>query len=711
MFTKYLFIFSINVLERVEAMDMSDEEVEELLEQAPWHVQRWAKVIPQQGQECSTPKPLAATTTEEEGLKDVLGVASFNKASNTQGELMISTVDADVRPSTSGLTDKTSEPVSGRKDQGSDLDSEYDDEFDVLPIENTALAGRGRDIPDDEDLEEPVRQVIHAVERAMDDEVDSLFGVSTIFNWSESFDSFRGVPEVFSGPSPGAIKDYDEPYDAFMDIWSKDIMELIANETNLYAKQTIDAMKAKGTLKPTSRVHQWQDTDADEIAVLFAVYMYMGIDVRSSQNEYWKANDYLEMPRFKDLLSYNRYILLNKFLHFVDNSDIRQSLPESEEIFSKKLAKLQPVISHLNSKFSSLYNMHREISIDESLTLFKGRLSFVQTIRSKAARFGIKSYELCESHTGYLYKFSIYTGKNSDNSYAGVAPSADLGGKTTQVVLGLLKDLEHRGHCVTMDNFYNCPSLARYLKSLGFDCLGTLRVNRKHVPRDISIVPKNVAKGSIIARQSGDISIIAWKDVKLVTMISTYHTDETYIGSKAGKMLVKPVCVKDYNNTMGGVDLKDQKLSMYLLERKRGVKWYIKMFKRLLNVSIHNAFVMYVNSLSRRNIVAMTHREFRYKLAKSLVDEHRHNTQEIRQQVGELMRLRKDVVHEPKYESGRNKRKRCKVCYRQNIDKMVHTQCVTCGEFLCFENCWKEWHSLHELKGQESRGRKRTRNE
>lgn len=29
--------------------------------------------------------------------------------------------------------------------------------------------------------------------------------------------------------------------------------------------------------------------------------------------------------------------------------------------------------------------------------------------------------------------------------------------------------------------------------------------------------------------------------------------------------------VHDYNKYMGGVDLKDQKMSMYLLERKRGI--------------------------------------------------------------------------------------------------------------------------------------------
>ena len=47
----------------------------------------------------------------------------------------------------------------------------------------------------------------------------------------------------------------------------------------------------------------------------------------------------------------------------------------------------------------------------------------------------------------------------------------------------------------------------------------------------------------------------------------------------------KPVSVLDYNENMGGFDLKDQLLQPYLLERKRMNKWYIKLFRRLLNTS------------------------------------------------------------------------------------------------------------------------------
>jgi hypothetical protein len=42
---------------------------------------------------------------------------------------------------------------------------------------------------------------------------------------------------------------------------------------------------------------------------------------------------------------------------------------------------------------------------------------------------------------------------------------------------------------------------------------------------------------------------------------------------------------------MCGVDLKDQKIQPYLLERKRQSE--IKLFRRLLNVTVHNALTVY----------------------------------------------------------------------------------------------------------------------
>ncbi|GBP81453.1 PiggyBac transposable element-derived protein 4 [Eumeta japonica] len=60
-----------------------------------------------------------------------------------------------------------------------------------------------------------------------------------------------------------------------------------------------------------------------------------------------------------------------------------------------------------------------------------------------------------------------------------------------KIVLNLLEGLEHKGHCVTMDNYYNSPALARYLKCRGFDCLGTERLTRKNIPEDVKEMKKN----------------------------------------------------------------------------------------------------------------------------------------------------------------------------------------------------------------------------
>jgi hypothetical protein len=52
-------------------------------------------------------------------------------------------------------------------------------------------------------------------------------------------------------------------------------------------------------------------------------------------------------------------------------------------------------------------------------------------------------------------------------------------------------------------------------------------------------------------------------------MISTYHSHETKTVTIREKETVKQISVLDYNKSMIGVDLKDQLLHSYLIERKR----------------------------------------------------------------------------------------------------------------------------------------------
>ena len=64
------------------------------------------------------------------------------------------------------------------------------------------------------------------------------------------------------------------------------------------------------------------------------------------------------------------------------------------------------------------YTPKKYISID-TLLLWKGRLSWKQSILTKHARFGFKIYLVNKPDSGYIYKSLLYTGKVMTEKLAG----------------------------------------------------------------------------------------------------------------------------------------------------------------------------------------------------------------------------------------------------------------------------------------------------
>ena len=61
--------------------------------------------------------------------------------------------------------------------------------------------------------------------------------------------------------------------------------------------------------------------------------------------------------------------------------------------------------------FQKAYNPSRELSIDESMIGFKGRLSFIQYLPKKPTKRGMKAFVLADSKNGYTYNWRLYTGE------------------------------------------------------------------------------------------------------------------------------------------------------------------------------------------------------------------------------------------------------------------------------------------------------------
>ena len=71
-------------------------------------------------------------------------------------------------------------------------------------------------------------------------------------------------------------------------------------------------------------------------------------------------------------------------------------------------------------KFTAVYAPSQNLSLDETLIKFKGRVHFRQVLLLKRSRFGIKGFVIADSASGYVLGTSIYTGKE------GPAASKDL---------------------------------------------------------------------------------------------------------------------------------------------------------------------------------------------------------------------------------------------------------------------------------------------
>ena len=147
-------------------------------------------------------------------------------------------------------------------------------------------------------------------------------------------------------------------------------------------------------------------------------------------------------------------------------------------------SKIQPFLDLLIPLFQQHLNPSQELSIDEAMIAFRGRVSFRQYIRGKPQPWGIKAYVLSESRTGYMYNLVIYYGKETQLI---MRPGLN---HTTAVVLTLIDPLKNLGYDLYTDRFYTSPLLAEELLQIRTTLTGTVMSNRKNMPAAVKKTSK-----------------------------------------------------------------------------------------------------------------------------------------------------------------------------------------------------------------------------
>ena len=269
---------------------------------------------------------------------------------------------------------------------------------------------------------------------------------------------------------------------------------------------------------------------------------------------YWSEDVRYRDPFVSSIMTIARFKNLSRYFHCRDTS--RQ--PQRGDDGYDPLYKVRNILTKTKETFKRFFIPRRELSVDECMVGFKGRLFFKQYMPAKPTKWGIKVSTICDARTGYCIGYDVYTGK-----------------------------IGRRNMCVT------------------------IMTNRK----GLSAVMKQKLKrqGEMVQLRQGNLVATHFHDKRTISLLSTNNTmgrDEEG----------RPHPLQDYNKFMGGVDKLDQQLAYYNVGRP-GKKWWRYLMWHTLSTAIYNTFICRGDSPHHYEVAkGYDHMMFRMDIATALIN-------------------------------------------------------------------------------------------
>lgn len=226
----------------------------------------------------------------------------------------------------------------------------------------------------------------------------------------------------------------------------------------------------------------WSAVTLEEMKVFLGLAFAMGIIKKPTITSYWSTEPLMKTEYFNKCMSRDRFLSILRYIRFSSPHDVDRVDRNS------RVSGILDLVNAICLKFVP----SQRLSLDETLLLHKGRLQFRMFIRTKRARFGIKTFMLCDK-SGYMLQSLVYygAGTNMECNEAGTERLS----KSEKIVIILLSksNLLDKGYIITLDNWYNSARLAEFLWSRNTDLSGTVRPNRG-IPQQLHVQQKDLAK-------------------------------------------------------------------------------------------------------------------------------------------------------------------------------------------------------------------------
>ena len=116
------------------------------------------------------------------------------------------------------------------------------------------------------------------------------------------------------------------------------------------------------------------------------------LETYTYNRDYWSTKWPFNNRTFSSIMSGRRLELLMSYLHLNNN----ESQPTRGSPHYDKLNKVRPYFDALVSNFRTAYTPQQNLSIDESIISYKGRLSWIQYMPRKPNKWGMKAWCLAD---------------------------------------------------------------------------------------------------------------------------------------------------------------------------------------------------------------------------------------------------------------------------------------------------------------------------
>lgn len=175
-------------------------------------------------------------------------------------------------------------------------------------------------------------------------------------------------------------------------------IEKLVEETNVYAVEVFLSEKTKDK----SRVIEWNETTSNEQLIFLGLILHMGHIRLNRLQYYWKKDPLFNIPVFSQNMSRNRFLLISRLLHFEGNHEEGEPAPDD------RLYKVRGIIHLFNERMNEIYYPGWELSLDESMVLWRGCLTFRQYIKKQKTQIWHKAIYAYKSYMNHLEIYRVY---------------------------------------------------------------------------------------------------------------------------------------------------------------------------------------------------------------------------------------------------------------------------------------------------------------